>query len=483
MKLEGIGMAAAFKVDPEPPKIETIAHEIAGGAFHQRPHLDALAELLETATRHVHDGGTRKIVISMPPGMGKSQTSSVALPLHILAAHPTWNIGLISSEQSLAAKFSRDARRYAPRFNIAIAPDSGQMLEWETTVGGGVIARGIGGALTGRRLKVLIMDDPIKDAKTAYSELERQNLWDWYQSVAKTRLAPASLALLVMTRWHEDDIAAKLLTQGWEEFRLPALAEDDDALGRDIGEPLLTPQGAETVEEALARWEKEREEVGDYVFAGLYQQRPAPAGGSIFNADLLLPIEELPFPMPERDEGVWLTSWDLGFGTTDKERKNKTDYTVGGVWQMVRGVHILHDIIRGRWEFTDQLAAMRRTATRYPQCTWHLVEAAANGAAAIDLMRKDTPDQPAIPGIEPVKPVGSKIIRWGACTPLMQARKVYHTGGAWLQALRDEMVVAPNGKHDDQLDQFAQALNWWKLRQYAPPDVATSHVRRQLPGR
>lgn len=487
MKLQGIGMAAAFKVDPEPPHIEDIAREISPGDFHRRPHLDALAEVLETAVRHVADGGSRKIVISLPPGMGKSRTSSVALPLHILAAHAEWNIGLISSEQSLAAKFSRDARRYAPTFGISIAKDVGQVLEWETTRGGGVIARGVGGALTGRRLKVLIMDDPIKDAKTAYSELERQNLWDWYQSVAKTRLAPASLALLVMTRWHEDDIAAKLIAQGWEEFRVPAIAEDDDLLGREVGEPLLTPQAAETPEEALARWAKDHEDVGDYVWAGLYQQRPAPAGGSIFDADLLLPLSEAPWPTPvEDDEGTWITSWDLGFGTPHKERRNRTDYTAGGVWQHARGVYILHDIFRGRWQFTEQLSRMRAATHIYPRCTRHLVEAAANGAAIIDTMQHRDPENGSqdVPGMEPVKPLGGKVERWMAATPLMEARKVYHNlSSEKLKILRAEMVVAPNGKHDDQLDQFAQALNWMRLHQYAPAAVATSHARRQLPGR
>lgn len=484
MKLHGIGMAAAFKIDPPAPRIEDIARGIAGGAFHQRAHLDQLAELLETAVRDVDAGRPRRIVISLPPGTGKSQTSSVALPLHILAGHADWSIGLISSEQTLAAKFSRDARRNAPTHGISLSKESGGMLEWETTTGGGIIARGIGGALTGRRLKVLIMDDPIKNAKVAYSELERTNLWDWYQSVAKTRLAPASLALCVMTRWHEDDIAAKLIDQGWEEFRVPALAETDDLLGREPGDPLLTPQAEETAEQALERWAKEREEVGDYVWAGLYQQRPAPAGGSIFNADELLPIEEAPWDdLPGIDEGLWVTSWDLGFGTPDKERKSKTDYTVGTVWQYVRGCYILHDVIRGRWEFTEQDAALRRTAARYPQCSYHLVEAAANGVAIIDVMGKDTPDMRALPGLTPVKPQGSKILRWSACTPLMKARKVFHMGGAWLQGLRDEMVVAPNGKHDDQLDSFAQALNWGRLHQYAPAEVAKKHTRRTLPGR
>lgn len=742
--LVGIGARLAKMSTPiQPLGIEEIAHQIAEDSFHQRAHLDALADLLETAVRHVQDGGTRRLVISMPPGQGKSQTSSVALPLHILAKEPTWNIGIISSEATLANKFSRDARRHAPQLGIQLAKDSGQITEWETVKGGGVIARGVGGALTGRRLKVLVMDDPIKDAKHAYSETERETLWAWYQSVAKTRMAPASLSALVMcmtgdtpvlladgterplrdirpgdriatyderkitvstvrnwapqgidaiysikmesgttvranarhpfltidengnetwvktadlrpghrilrstatastpgspasgtrshatspqksrdsvhatteltdaaqassthhrtlsptepdesnidmgsplsnttrwsrtnavsalsvesppatttpertgmassastmtttlgrsedcsvttatlqsdtarhpkpsalplsiynvepdtvsqvtpcgneevydiqvdrtenfianglishnTRWHEDDIAQRLLTQGWEEFRLPALAETDDILGRQPGEPLLTPQGEETPKQAIERWEQEREEVGEHVWAGLYQQRPAPAGGSIFNADDLQdPPDDL-----DPSEGTWITSWDLSFG-------GGGDYTVGTVWQAINntkhpgGLYILHDIIRGRWEFTQQMAALRRTVQRYPQCSHHLVEAAANGAAMVDTARRD------IPGVTPVKPLGGKVERWQAVTPLMEAHKVATIGGAWLPALIAEMVVAPNGKHDDQLDSYAQALNWFRVRRFEPPSVSTITTKTRLPGR
>lgn len=467
--LVGIGARfARMSQTIEPPGIEKIAHQIAQAAFHQREHLDRLAKRLEQAVDEVAAGGTRRIVVSLPPGSGKSQTASVALPLHILAKHPDWNIGLVSAELSLATKFSRDAKREAPGFGIKIAADSKAQTEWETTDGGGVIARGVGGALTGRRLTALIIDDPIKDAKHAYSELERQNLWDWYQSVAKTRLSPASLALCVMTRWHESDIAAKLLAQGWEEFRLPALAETGDLLGREPGEPLLTPQSEETPGQALDRWQQERSEVGEMVWAGLYQQRPAPAKGSMFNADWLRdPPEDLDLSI-----GTWFTSWDLSFGGSG-------DYTVGTVWQAIPGWYILHDMIRGRWEFTDQLTQFKRTAQRYPQCSHHLVEKAANGAAMVDVTQRS-----GVTGVTPIKPLGAKEVRWMAATPTMEAGKVATMlTDTHLQALRDEMVVAPNGAHDDILDSVCQAINWARVRQFAPPAVTSSTIGRRLPGR
>lgn len=451
-------IAEAFT--PKPAwRIEEIAAELAGGSFHKRDHLDKLADLLEEAVREVAEGGTRRIVVSMPPGSGKSVTASVALPIHILSQHPDWNIAVISAEQSLANKFSRDAKRLAPQFGIDLAQDIGQVMEWGTTIGGGIIARGVGGALTGRRARCLLIDDPTKDSRAAYSQLERERLWDWYQSVAKTRLAPASLSLCTMTRWTEHDLAAKLLEQGWEEFRLPALAEDNDPIGRTVGEPLLTPQAEETPEQALERWAAVREEVGSMVWAGLYQQRPAPAGGSIFDADLLAdPPEDL-----DPTVGTWVTSWDLSFG-------GNGDYTVGTVWQKIKDRYVLHDMVRARQEFTEQKTAILRLAARYPQCSFHLIEKAANGAAMIDVLKD------IVPGLRPIKPLGGKIERWQACTPLMEAGKVSTVGGAWLQDLRAEMAVAPNGAHDDTLDSFAQGLNWLRTRPGGRPPVVSKDV-------
>lgn len=460
-----------------------IVERLTGEAYHERPHLTALERLLTDAVRDVAHGKTRKIVISMPPGQGKSVNCSVALPVYALANHPSWPCAVISAEASLAYKFSRDARVVAPEMGVKLAPDAGQVSEWETTSGGGLLARGVGGTLTGRRVKLMVIDDPVKDAQAAYSEVEREALQSWYRSVARTRLNPVSLALLVMTRWHEDDLAAYLIKQGWEEFRLPAISEGEgDPIGRAEGEPMLTPQADETPEQAVLRWATEREEVGEYVWAGLYQQRPAPAGGAIFNVDDLLELTE---PV-DLDIGTWITSWDLGFGTTDRERKKHTDYSVGCVIQLLPdGRFIIHDLVRGRWEFTDQLTQMRALIRKWPQATHHLVEAAANGAAAIDTMKRDGPGVDAITGITPVKPLGSKIVRWQAATPTMEAKKVLHTGGPWVKDLLAEMAVAPNGKHDDQLDALTQGINWLRPRHLGsvPSTSKAKTVSRPLPGR
>lgn len=445
-----------------------IVHQLTGAEFHRRDHLDALVERLSDALDRVLRGQQVRMVVSMPPGQGKSVTASIALPLYVLSRRPDWGVGCISAEASLATKFSRDARRAAPELGIQLAEDVNAVTEWETTAGGGIIARGVNGALTGRRLRVLIMDDPVKDARHAYSELEREQLREWYTKVAKTRMAPASLQLCVMTRWHEDDLAATLLAQGWEEFRLPALAEDDDPIGRDVGAPLLDPQRVETVDEAVERWQAIREDVGSHTWAGLYQQRPAPAGGSIFQPEWL-PVVTGPLDL---DNGTWVTSWDLTFGS----KKDRGDYVVGTVWQSCTdGTYVLHDLVRGRWEFTEQLAQVRRLAQRYPQCSRHLIEDAANGRAAVDVLKRD------MNGVTPVKPQGGKVERAMAITPLMEAGKVSCVGGAWLDCLIDELVVMPNGQHDDQVDSLSQALNWLRVRRAGPPRVGKI-AKATLPG-
>jgi predicted phage terminase large subunit-like protein len=455
------------------PELPQIVQQVTGGAYHHRTHLDALTALLRSAVADVAAGKSRNIVVSMPPGMGKSVTCSVVLPLYVLARYPDWNVANISSEASLATKFSRDARRHAPTAGVQLAPDSGQVTEWETTAGGGMIARGVGGTIVGRRVKVMIIDDPVRDARAAASEVEREALWDWYIGVAKGRMAPASLSLLVMTRWHESDISARLLEQGWEEFRLPALAEDGDPLGRELGEPLLTPQADEAPTQALIRWEQTQEEVGSYTWAGQYQQRPAPAGGSIFDPTWLKPIEG---PL-DLDIGTWITSWDLTFGASKIKGGQKVltgDYCVGTVWQLLPGRFILHDMVRLRAEFTGQLASMRQTIERYPRCSRHLIEAAANGAAAVDMLRRE------VDGVTPIKPLGGKVERWQAATPTMEAGRVEYMPGEYINPLIAEMAVAPNGTHDDTLDSVAQAINWGRVRVVGSARVAKR--QGQLPG-
>lgn len=418
--------------------------------WHERAQSNYLIERFTHAVREVEAGRPQRLIISLPPGSGKSTLGSVALPLHLLTQHPEWNVGLVSAEVSLAAKWSRDTRRAAVEHNyVSLDPESRAVLEWNTTKGGGLIARGVGGAITGRRLRALIMDDVVKDFADAHSPTMREALRNTWRSVLRPRLHPQGLAVLIITRWHTEDLAGWLSTQpGWDEIRIPAIAEDNDPLGRAPGEPLLSPMIEEIPDQALERWAAEKEAVGSYVWAALYQQNPVPDTGSVFHAGWWL--RHTPATLPPDSVGEWLTSWDLTFGTGSQ---HTGDYVVGTVWQKHEGVCYLHELIRDRWEFTGQVHQIRATAKRWPQCKVHLVEKAANGAAAIDTLKRE------LSGVLAVPPQGSKLVRAQAASPMAEAGQVSIPETApWLDQFLTEMHTFPSAPHDDIVDSVSQAL-------------------------
>ena len=148
-----------------------------------------------------------------------------------------------------------------------------------------MVCAGVGGPITGRGADLLIIDDPVKSAEEADSETYRNRAWDWYRATAYTRLEPEGALLLIMTRWHEDDLAGRILanqvdeTVPWEVISLPALADGEDALGREAGQALW-PERYD--ERALAEI---RAQLGSYHFTALYQQRPAPPEGALFKEE------------------------------------------------------------------------------------------------------------------------------------------------------------------------------------------------------
>ena len=247
-------------------------------------------------------GEVRKLIVEVPPQHGKSEQCSRRMPAKILGNDPDNRIGLATYNQPFAAKFNRDVQRiidsaeYRELFpgtrlnNANVRTVVGSWLrnadEFEV-VGrrGGLITVGVGGGLTGRALDTLIIDDPYKDAKEAWSPTVRQSVQDWYDTVAQTRLHNGSRQLLTMTRWHPNDLVGVLLKREpgeWTVVQFPAIK---------IGEPTELdprPDGAALWEEqhSLERLLKIKKS-NPHVFQSLYQQDPRPAEGLLFPADSL----------------------------------------------------------------------------------------------------------------------------------------------------------------------------------------------------
>lgn len=740
------------------------AQELFSG-YSNRPHIAHLSERITNAVRDVERGQNRLMAVSMPPRAGKSTLISYYSPLWMLRRHPEWRIIMTSYDGGLTTGWARDIRNIIedkPELGIALKRDGGAGGRWSTIEGGGMYATSTNGSITGRGARVFIIDDPVKDFVEAHSDVKRKAVWNWWLSVALTRLEPPYLVLVVMcmtgdtpvlrpdgtetplrdirpgdeiatftddgevttsvvsnwasqgvddtfavhlasgrvvranarhpfwvidangegswvrlgslqegmkvrcltaltegsnarqttatsprsaracacpttperamprdtahprpamrvggrfgskgdtasrlrtmidyslsrmngvlfaggtsarlpslltgrkssaltttttlepcedcsattatssllaatrprsfggplstslvstdeiisivpsgreevfdievvgthrfiangldvsnTRWHEDDFVGRLLSsdyegdpRSWEVISLPAIAEREDALGREEGEPLLSPLVEEGPEQALERWDEVKRSVGNYTWSAMYQQRPAPAKGAIFDAGWWRYWSWDPEKATEDgrvvhvDPGMlpnarWLDSWDTSFkGATD------SDWVVGQRWVRSGANRYLVAQLRGRWSFTQTLERMQEWAltddsikSPYGRHVHErFIESTANGPAIMDVLHDH------ISGLKPVNPRTSKEARARAITPEVESGNVYlphpsDPGNEWVADLLNELRNFPHDSNDDQVDALTQALN--QLR-----DVGKGQVT--VPGR
>ena len=307
-----------------------------------------ICQRLEQFSRDVAEKKSPRLMLFMPPRHGKSTLASVAFPAWHLGRNPQHEFISCSYSGSLAMAFSRKVRGllreegYKAAFKSRLDPTSQSAEAWLTTDGGGYVAAGVGGGITGKGAHILLIDDPVKNREDAESQNNRDSNWDWYTSTAYTRLAPGGGVLVILTRWHDDDLAGRLLKQGaeggddWEVVRYPAVAEETEEF-REVGEA-LHPERYDV--EALKRIERA---VGPRDWSALYQQNPVADDGDYFTRDMIQYFDPEDVDM---DRMKFYAAWDLAIG-----KKDRNDYTVG----MVIGVDefdqlFVCDVVRGRFD-------------------------------------------------------------------------------------------------------------------------------------
>jgi len=423
-----------------------------------------------------------RLIISMPPQEGKSERVTKTGTLWALKDNPERRIAIASYAQTLAEGFGRDIRNWIITndgtegqldLGLRIARDNGAARRWQLQGHrGGVVAVGVGSGLTGRPVDAMVIDDPFKDAEQADSEYYRDRVWDWWQSVVGTRLAPGAPVIVILTRWHEDDLAGRLVAaedgHRWRVINIPALADHDpekgqrDLLGRKPGEWLTSARRRTT-----AQWEAIRVQAGTRVFNALYQGRPSPDSGNVWQRPWWRRYDTMLWSQHPDDPQAYLVhgmdeviqSWDMAF----KDTKG-SDFVVGTVWARKGAQVYLLDKVHKRLSFTDTLTQFEAMVRRWPQATTKLVEDKANGTAVIDQLRRK------IPGIVPVNPTDSKYGRATAVDPFIEAGNVWlpetriAITGSDPESLIDEAAAFPNGAHDDQVDATSQALARLLLR-------------------
>ena len=375
----------------------------------------------------------------------------------------------IEIADALDAKHSLDCRTlmasewYRGLFPTRLSPQKQSLQEFLTIQGGFRLSTSVGGVLTGRGADLVIIDDPLKPDE-ALSETQRKAVNDWFDHTLYSRLNDkrTGCIIIIMQRLHEDDLVGHVLEQeNWEHVRLPAIAEEEEThiiatsfrtrtVRRQIGEPLHPER------EPLPVLGHLRRTIGEYNFAGQYQQQPAPLGGGMVKAAWFrtyVPGEE-----PSRFDLVF-QSWDTANKSTEL-----SDFSVCTTWgRRNKKLYLLH-VLRKRMDYPDLKRAVRDQAERFRPSNI-LIEDKASGTQLIQELIRES-----IYGVTRYEPTMDKVMRLHSVTNTIENGFVYlPTESDWLAAYLHELITFPSGKHDDQADSTSQALDWAKEQYFAFP--------------
>jgi predicted phage terminase large subunit-like protein len=411
----------------------------------------------------VRDGAIQRLLINLPPRHLKSLLASVAFPAWLLGHEPAAEILCVSYAQELADKWSRDCRRivmspwYRWLFATRLARTPQAMAEFETTEGGRRIATGIGGVLTGRGADFIVIDDPLKPEE-ALSDRHRRHANEWYDHTLYSRLNDKAkgAVVLVMHRLHEDDLTGHVLAQDdWEVVCLPAIAESDERHRFDtcMRSRVFTRRAGEALHparESVAMLEAIRRKIGEYNFAGQYQQAPAPLGGGLIKPAWFRRYR--PDELPAAFERV-VQSWD-----TANKASELADFSVCTSWGIAGKNLYLIELLRRRLEYPELKRAVRDAYARLrPDVV--LIEDKASGTQLIQELLAE-----GLYAVTRYRPQADKVMRMHAQTATIENGFVHLPQTApWLAEYLHELAVFPFGRHDDQVDSTAQFLDWFKV--------------------
>lgn len=457
-----------------PAGLATVASR---GRWQIAPHLALVNRaLLQLSRRQI-----TRLLINTPPRHGKSSLVSHYFPAWYLGHFPEHRIILASYEADFAASWGAKARdvlsEWGPRlFAIQVSQASTARDRWDIAQhSGGMQTAGVGGALTGKGANLLLVEDPVKNAEEAASATYRQRMVEWWEAVAYTRLEPDGVAVVIQTRWHADDLAGRLIQQmqdggePWTVLNLPAIAEADEDWGfwkRKVGDPLWPERYP------LPQLERIRGQLSQYWWSALYQQRPTPRGGGLF-------------------ERVWFTNhivesaprgavrcryWDLA--ATAAQRGSDPDWTVGVKMAAQNGQFWIEDVRRLRGTPLDVEALIAETAQLDGVDVKIVMEREGGSGGKITT---DHYARHVLAGYnfhdDPVSQ--SKTARADPFSAAAEKGNVSLVRGAWNRDFLDEAELFPNGPHDDQIDAASGAHRQLSAPQGRPFSSASAGPRPQ----
>ena len=419
------------------------------------------------------------VTVSIPPQHGKSTCLTETLPSYFLGKNPSKHVISIAYGEDLAVKFGRRNKQKIEEFGkelfgIELSKYSSSALEFEIDkYNGGMISRGIGGAITGNPGDLIIVDDPYKNRQDADSATYQKFVIDEWLNTIRTRSSAKCKFVIVHTRWNEDDLIGYLLQtepDKWFEIRFPAIAEEDEPkIGRKAGEALLPEAGKDLawLLEKKESYEKDPMEGGLRAWNALYQQRPTSKEGNMIKREWW---KRFTLTLEMQRPGYWplkVQSWDCSFKDTDG-----TDPVAGHVWAKSGANYFLIDHKGGRMDIVKTMDNINEWNSKHPDAIAKLIEDKANGPAVIRIMRDK------VSGLIPIKATKSKAERLNAVLPLWEAGNVYipdkievspgvFVKCEWAQQIIEQFAAfRPEKKvqRDDEVDAGSQALNWLYFR-------------------
>lgn len=416
-------------------------------------HHRALAVALEKLERG--EKGWLNLIVTMPPRHGKSELVSKRFPCWFIGRNPYRQVIFGTYNEDLAGDTGREIREIFrsepfravfPGSQLAKGSQSADRIK--TTFGGGVLLAGRGGSVTGRGADLLVVDDPIKGREEAESRAVRKKLWEWYQDDLRTRLLDEmGRTAIVMTRWHEDDLVGRLIDPSnphyiekeaakWRILHLPALAEDDDPIGRAPGDALWPEKFGREYLEALR-------DANPRGFVSLYQGKPTLEDGDEFKAEWLTEYKSMgEVPKNIRTYGA------SDHAVSTKESADRTCMGVAGVDD--EGViWILPDVAWRRMPPDETVEAMIALMRRHQPYNWWAEDehiSKSLGPFLRKRMREDRVNTVVVPSSS----AKDTLSRAQAIRGLMALGRVRFPAFApWWQDAKQELLKFPNSSHDD----------------------------------
>lgn len=412
--------------------------EYRDAGYKPATHHRLLIEKLEALER----GEIDRLMVCMPPGSAKSTYASVEFPAWFLGRNPKKSVIAASHTQELAERFGRRVRNivaseeFSRVFGVGVADDSSSAGRWDTTKGGEYFAAGVGGSITGRRADLGLIDDPVKSREDADSDRSREKAWDWYVNDFLTRLKPGAKQVVVMTRWHEDDLGGRILERErdrWTVVEIAMEAMPNDPLGRAVGERLwpdwFTDDMVATAKRDVRAWN------------ALYQQQPASDDGDYFKRDWFTEYDELPQGLR-----VYAAS---DYGVTE----GGGDYTEHGVFGVDHSGNLyVMDWWRKQASADVWIDAKCDLILQHEPLCW-FGEAGPIRRAVEPFMMRRMSERKAHCRVEWLASISDKTTRARSFQALASMGKVFFPRhAAWKADVIGQLTRFPAGKHDDSVD-------------------------------